>query len=253
MTGDAPLHISEVPVALLAGGLATRLRPLTESVPKALLEVAGRPFVDHQLDLLRENGLRRVVLCLAYRGEQVEEHLGDGSAWGMELRYSYDGDRLLGTGGALRRAAPLLGELFWVLYGDSYLPIDYRAVLHAFGVSDALGLMTVLENRNRWDASNVVYRGGKLLRYDKRARSPDMTYIDYGASLLRREALERIPPDAPFDLAELYRALVEEGKMIGYEVTERFYEIGSPEGLEETRAYLAAHGGRSAVPRPEAG
>lgn len=253
MTEDALLHIAEVPVALLAGGLATRLRPLTESVPKALLEVAGRPFIDHQLDLLRESGIRRVVLCLGYLGERVEKHLGDGSARGMELCYSYDGDRLLGTGGALRRAAPLLGEVFWVLYGDSYLPIDYRAVLRAFGRSDALGLMTVLENRNRWDASNVVYRGGKLLRYDKRARTPDMTYIDYGASLLRREALERIPPEAPYSLAELYGVLVSEGKMIGYEVTERFYEIGSPEGLEETRAYLAARGGKSTLPRSEAG
>jgi NDP-sugar pyrophosphorylase family protein len=232
------VHIADVPVALLAGGLATRLRPITETIPKALVEVAGRPFIDHQLALLRRNGMRRIVLCLGYRGEQVEAHLGDGAALGMELRYSYDGDRLLGTGGALRRAAPLLGDLCWVLYGDSYLDIDYCATLADFTRRDALGLMTVLRNDNRWDRSNVIFRDGRLLRYDKREQTPEMDYIDYGAALLRRPALERIPPDQPYDLADLYSHMVAEGQMAGYEVTRRFYEIGAPSGLEETNAYL---------------
>jgi dTDP-glucose pyrophosphorylase/uncharacterized membrane protein YbhN (UPF0104 family) len=232
------LDIAEVPVALLAGGLATRLRPITTTIPKALVEVAGRPFIDHQLELLKRNGIRRVVLCLGYLGEQVEEHLGDGSAFGMELSYSHDGSRLLGTGGALRRALPLLGEAFWVMYGDSYMDIDYPSVLADFSKSGLLGLMTVLHNNNSWDTSNVVFHDGQLLRYDKRVRLPEMTHIDYGVSLLRREALERIPPDQPSDLADLYTALVAEGQMTGYEVDRRFYEIGSPRGLEETRAYL---------------
>jgi choline kinase len=233
-----PLDIADVPVALLAGGLATRLRPITTTIPKALVEVAGRPFIDHQLGLLKRNGIRRVVLCLGYLGEQVEAHLGDGSAFGMELLYSHDGDKLLGTGGALRGALPLLGEAFWVMYGDSYMDIDYRAVLADFAGRDVLGLMTVLHNNNSWDTSNVVFQNGQLLRYDKRARLPEMTHIDYGVSLLRREALQRMPPDQPCDLADLYRDLVSEGQMAGHEVTERFYEIGSPRGLEETRAYL---------------
>jgi NDP-sugar pyrophosphorylase family protein len=232
------VNIADIPVALLAGGLATRLRPITETIPKAMVEVAGRPFIDHQLMLLRRNGIRRVVLCLGYLGEQVATHVGDGSAISMRVDYSYDGDRLLGTGGALRQAAPLLGELFWVMYGDSYLDIDYRAVLDAFARSDALGLMTVLENGNRWDRSNVVFRDRRLLRYDKRAQTPEMAYIDYGAALLRQAALERIPPDQPYDLADLYSELVAEQQMIGYEVTQRFYEIGSHEGLAETQAYL---------------
>jgi NDP-sugar pyrophosphorylase family protein len=235
---DDRLSIAEIPAALLAGGLATRLRPLTERIPKALVEVAGRPFIEHQLALLRRNGIQRVVLCLGYLGEQVEAHLADGSAYGMELRYSYDGARLLGTGGALRRAMPLLGELFWVMYGDAYLDIDYRAVLAAFAQRDALGLMTVFHNKGRWDRSNVVFRDGCLLRYDKRTPDAAMTYIDYGVALLRRAALERIPPDQPYDLADLYSALVAEGQMVGYEVTQRFYEIGSPAGLAETHAYL---------------
>jgi len=156
----------------------------------------------------------------------------------MELRYSYDGPRLLGTGGSLRRAAPLLGELFWVVYGDSYTDIDYRGVLSEFARRDVLGLMTVLRNDDRWDRSNVVFRDGRLIRYDKHARTPEMTHIDYGVALLRRAALERIPSDQPSDLADLYRELVDEGLMAGHEVMRRFYEIGSPEGLQETRVFF---------------
>lgn len=230
--------IGTVPAALLAGGLATRLRPITETIPKALVEVAGKPFIDHQLALLHRHGIRRVVLCLGYRGEQVEARVGNGAAFGLDVRYSFDGDRLLGTGGALRRALPLLGDVFWVMYGDSYMDIDYAAVLAHFARHRVLGLMTVLHNEGRWDTSNVIFRDGRLVRYSKRDRVPEMTYVDYGVALLRREALERISPDTPADLAELYSALVAEGQMIGYEVTERFYEIGTPAALAEADAYL---------------
>jgi NDP-sugar pyrophosphorylase family protein len=234
------VDIASIPVALLAGGLATRLRPVTATIPKALIEVAGRPFIDHQLALLRRQGVRRVVLCLGHLGAVVQEHLGDGSAHGLELHYSYDGPRLLGTAGALRRAAPLLGNLFWVLYGDSYLEVDYGAILEALPPRPALGLMTVVRNQNRWDRSNAVYRGGRVLRYDKRAASADMEHIDYGLSLLRATVLEFVPPDRPSDLAELYADMADRGQLAGYELTERFYEIGSPTGLAETRAHLEA-------------
>jgi NDP-sugar pyrophosphorylase family protein len=236
------MNMADVPAAVLAGGLATRLRPITEKVPKALVEVAGRPFIDHQLALLHRNGVRRVVLCLGYLGEQVERHVGDGSAWGLEVRYSHDGERLLGTGGALLRAAPLLGPAFWVLYGDSYMDIDYAAVLRHFLAGRHDGLMTVLHNEDRWDRSNVVFQNGRLLCYDKRAPRPGMTHVDYGVGLLRREALARLPAGRPCDLADLYTELVAEGRMVGYEVTQRFYEIGSPRGLAETEAYLRANG-----------
>lgn len=235
------LDITVVPVALLAGGMATRLRPITETIPKALVEVAGRPFIDHQLDLLYSNGIRRVVMCLGYRGQQLERHVGDGSDRGMEIVYAYDGEKLMGTGGAIRRAADagLLGDVFWVMYGDSYMDIDYAAVLDHFGRSGAGALMTVLRNGNRWDTSNVVFRDGQLLRYDKKVQTPDMDHIDYGVALLRRPAAECIPADRPFDLAELYTQLVAERRMIGYEVTNRFYEIGTPAALEEAGRYLS--------------
>lgn len=232
-------NINDVPVALLAGGLATRLRPITETLPKAMVEVAGRPFIEHQLDLLARNGIRRVVMCLGYRGEQVERHVGDGCTRGMQVRYSYDGEKLMGTGGALIRAAHLLEDVFWIMYGDSYMDIDYPAVLDAFARSGAQGLMTVLHNGNRWDKSNVVFRNGKLLRYDKKVQTPEMDYIDYGVALLRKEALDRIPTDRPSDLAELYSALVDEGAMVGYEVHRRFYEIGTPQSLREAERYLS--------------
>lgn len=232
------MDIATVPVALLAGGLATRLRPITETIPKAMVEVAGRPFIDHQLALLRRNGIRRVVLCLGYLGEQIEQHLGDGERLGLKLQYSHDGDRLLGTGGALRRALPPLGEVFWVVYGDSYMDIDYRAVLAHFVAVQARGLMTVLHNKNRWDQSNVVFRNGQVVCYSKRAPSASMQHIDYGVSLLHRDVLASLPAEEPFDLADVLSDLAGRGDLIGYEVTQRFYEIGSPHGLEETQLYL---------------
>lgn len=241
MSAEAP-DVARVPVALLCGGRATRLGELAQALPKALVEVAGRPFVEHQLRGFEQAGVRRVVLCVGHLGDQIEERLGDGRALGLELAYSRDGERLLGTAGALQRALPLLGGLFWVVYGDSYAFVDYRAVLASFARSDALALMTVFRNEGRWDRSNVVYRDGRLLRYDKSAPDPASTHIDYGVSLLRAEALDGVPPGAPADLADVFRGLSAQGRLAGFEVTRRFYEIGSPEGLAETRAYLEAGG-----------
>ena len=231
------MRILDVPVALLAGGLATRLGPITTTLPKSLVEVASRPFIDHQLKLLARNGVRRVVLCIGHLGDQIERHLGT-SAHGIELVYSYDGSIPLGTGGAIQRALPLLGDTFWVLYGDSYLEFNHAAALERFANSGALGLMTVLRNQGRWDTSNVVFRDGRLLRYSKRERSPEMSHIDFGAALLRCEAAERLPANHPSDLADLYAQLVERGEMFAFEVHHRFYEIGSHQGLSETDAYL---------------
>ncbi len=229
-----------LPVAILAGGLATRLRPITESIPKALVEVAGKPFVEHQVELLRSHGLEDIVFCLGYRGEQVEACLGDGSRWGARLRYCYDGPRLLGTGGALKRALPLLGEAFLVLYGDSYLECDYAAVARAFTDSKLQGLMTVFRNDGAFDRSNVLFRDGRILRYDKRDSTHEMRHIDYGLGALKVAALDRYSADDPLDLAQVYQDLLSNGQLAAYEVADRFYEIGSPEGLAETSRYLSS-------------
>jgi N-acetyl-alpha-D-muramate 1-phosphate uridylyltransferase len=222
-----------LPVAILAGGLAARLRPLTEKIPKSLVEVAGEPFIIRQLDYLRRQRVRDVVLCIGYLGEMIKAVVGDGSRFGLTVSYSMDGPVLLGTGGALRRASPLLGEACFVLYGDSYLPVDFVAIEAEFWASSQPALMTVLYNEDRWDKSNVLFVDGKLLEYNKRAPRPDFQHIDYGLSIVRREILESLPENEAFDLASVYHALSLEKRLYGYEVFRRFYEIGSPGGLKE--------------------
>jgi NDP-sugar pyrophosphorylase family protein len=224
---------SDLPVAILAGGLATRLRPITEKIPKLLVEVAGEPFFSHQLRLLKHARLTRLVLCIGYLGEKIVDQYGDGSKWGVSIEYVFDGPKLLGTGGALIAALPRLGEAFYVLYGDSYLPIDYRAVGDFFLSSGSLGLMTVYENHERFDASNVWFEDGEIKRYDKKNKVPQMHHIDYGLGVFRAAAFDGFPRDAVVDLAEVQKSLVSRRELAGYEIKERFYEIGSPEGLRE--------------------
>jgi NDP-sugar pyrophosphorylase family protein len=220
-------------VAILAGGLATRLKPITEKVPKLLVDVAGEPFFSHQVRLLRESGLRHIVLCVGYLGERIVDHYGDGEKWGVRIEYSFDGPHLLGTGGALIRALPKLGEAFYVLYGDSYLPIDYLAVGRAFIASGKLGLMTVFENRGSYDASNVWFEDGVIRAYDKKEKLPGMRHIDYGLGLFRAPAFDGYPRDQAVDLSAVQGSLLARGELAGFEVAERFYEIGSHAGLEE--------------------
>jgi NDP-sugar pyrophosphorylase family protein len=221
-------------LALLAGGLATRMAPLTDRRPKSLLEVAGRPFILHQLDYFRNQGIQRVVLCVGHLGEQVREVVGDGSAFGLEIRYAWDGNHPLGTGGALTQALPLLGERFFVQYGDSFLPIDYTEVARAFMHGGQPALMTVLENAGRWDCSNVEFSGGVLAAYRKTAATPGMRHIDYGLSVLSDRLFRCRTPGEPFDLADLFHTLSLQGQLAGHEVHTRFYEIGSPAGLQDT-------------------
>jgi len=228
----------EMPVAILAGGLATRLRPVTEKIPKSLIPVAGKPFLAHQLELLRSRGIRRAVLCVGHLGEMIQREFGDGEKFGVKLDYSFDGPKLLGTGGALKRALPLLGMEFFVLYGDSYLPVEYRPVAEFFRRSGRLGCMTVYRNEGRYDTSNVVFRDGAVVVYDKKNRLPEMRHIDYGLSLFQATAFNAYPAGEPFDLAEVMSNLVREKQLAGYEVRERFYEIGSPAGLSELETLL---------------
>ncbi len=223
------------PVVILCGGLATRLRPLTTNIPKSLIEVAGKPFIEHQLAELRSQGVRRVILCAGHGGGMIQEAIGDGGRFGMQVQYVFDGPRLLGTGGALKAAGRLLDGTFFVLYGDSYLFVNYAAVAGSFDAAGTLGLMTVYRNDGKWDKSNVVYEGGRILVYDKKNLAPAMRHIDYGLGMLKTTALERVPPDTPYDLALLYAGLVQESQLAGFEVFQRFYEIGTIDGLTETR------------------
>ena len=224
------------PVCILAGGLGTRLGERVRDTPKPLLEVAGEPFLIHQLRLLAGHGVSEVVLCVGYRGEQIEAAIGH-ERFGIGIRYSFDGPSLEGTLGAVRRALPLLGERFLVLYGDTYLRIDYADVARAWEASGLPAVMTVLRNEGRWDTSNVLYRDGAVVRYDKHAPTSDMSWIDYGLGGLTADALSIADEDGR-ELADLYQRLAEAGCLFGYEATERFYEIGTQRSLVETDAFL---------------
>ncbi len=227
-----------LPVAILAGGLATRLRPITQTIPKALIEVADKPFIDHQLNYLKSQGVHAVVLCVGYLGEMIQEYVGDGSRWRLQVTYSFDGETLLGTGGALKRALPFLGEQFFILYGDSYLPINFAQVENAFIASGLPGLMTILKNQNKWDASNVRFEHGNLLEYNKEVINQNMHYIDYGLGILQSKVFNFYPKALPFDLSKVYNELSLKKQLVGFEVFERFYEIGSHQGILDTQAYI---------------
>jgi NDP-sugar pyrophosphorylase family protein len=229
----------KIPVAILAGGLATRLRPITEKIPKSLVPVAGRPFLEHQIKMLHARGIRRAVLCIGYLGEMIQRDFGS-EKFGVKLEYSFDGPKLLGTGGAIKRALPMLGEEFFVLYGDSYLPIEYTPIADFFHSSGKQGLMTVFRNEGKFDASNVVFSDGEVKVYDKKNKFPDMHYIDYGLSMFKASVFDAYAADQVFDLAEVIGRLVREKQLAGYEVRERFYEIGSPAGLAELEKLLTS-------------
>jgi NDP-sugar pyrophosphorylase family protein len=226
-----------LPVAILAGGLATRLRPVSETVPKALIEINGEPFIAHQLRLLSQSGVSRVVICIGHLGEAIREFAGDGRHFGVQIAYSDDGPVLRGTAGAIRNALPLLGDAFFVLYGDSYLPCDYREVKTAFRKSGLPALMTVFHNRDQWEKSNVEFAGGLVCAYDKTTPAPQMEYVDYGLSAFRASAFLEQAGQAR-DLAEVFQRLAAQRRLAGWEVKQRFYEVGSWSGIRTLEAYL---------------
>ena len=239
--GAATPHAAELPpVCILAGGLGTRLGKRVRETPKPLLEIAGEPFLVHQLRLLARNGAREVVLCVGYRGEQIASQIGN-ERFGIRVQYSFDAPELDGTLGAVRRALPLLGERFLVLYGDTYLRIDYADVARVWRESHLPAVMSVLHNEGRWDTSNARYENGRVLAYDKGAPTRNMHWVDYGLGGLTVDALSVVGDDEN-DLARLYQRLAALDRLCGYEATERFYEIGTPSGLKEADAFLRGLG-----------
>lgn len=236
-----------LPIIIIAGGLATRLYPITKTIPKSLIEIPNlsfnstennlshksekTKFISYQLDLLRRNDVTDVILCVGKFGEQIEEYVGDGSKWGLKVRYSYDGDTLVGTGGAIKKALPMLMDTFMVMYGDSYLNVDFKSIVDRFEKEEKQGLMTVYRNEDKWDKSNILFEDGRIVRYDKKNPTSEMKYIDYGLSILRKDDFNGW--EDVFDLSDVFVELIEKGEMVGVEVFERFYEIGSVEGIRE--------------------
>ncbi len=220
-------------MVILSGGLATRMRPLTLKLPKSMLQIKGRPFLEYQLELLKEYEIKDILLCVGYKGELIKDHFGDGRKFGVNLSYSFDGDKLLGTAGALKKAYKLLGENFFLMYGDSFLPYDYQKIEESFKRSNKLSLMVAYKNQNRFDKSNILISEGLIKLYDKTLRGENLEYVDAGLSILKKEVLNLVPEEEPYDLEELYRTLISEEEMTAFEVKQRFYQIGSFEGLEE--------------------
>jgi MurNAc alpha-1-phosphate uridylyltransferase len=235
------VRVAELPpVCILAGGLGTRLGSFVHDRPKPLILVAEEPFVFHQLRALAEHGAGEIVMCVGHFGEMIEDEVGT-ERFGLTIRYSYDAPGLSGTLGAIRHAEPFLAERFLVLYGDTYLAVDYQAMVKDWVHSATLGAMSVLHNRGKWGPSNTVVERGEVVRHNKRARTARMEWIDYGLGALKSSALDLVD-NTVTDLSDLYDELANRAQLRAFEVRERFYEIGTPDQLAETDAYLRSRG-----------
>lgn len=229
-------------VAVLVGGLGTRLGKLTEEVPKPMVLVGGRPFLEYEVELLKKGGIDDFVLCVGHLGEKVERHFGDGTGWGVKMRYSYDGPRLLGPAGAVKAAEPLLGDRFFVTYGDAYLRLNYKAMMGALLDSGRLALMAVLQNRNRYGNSDVEVEGDSVVRYDKRAKGKGMEWVNFGVTAMRKAALSLLKNGERCEEEEFYGELIRRRQLGAFRVEERFYEIGTPASLAEFERFITAQG-----------
>jgi len=227
------------PVVILAGGLATRLHPLTTTIPKSLIPIHGEPFIAHQLRLLQQNGIQKIIMCIGHLGEQIIDKIGDGNQFGLQISYIKDGAQLLGTAGAIKQALPHLPDNFFVLYGDSYLSCHYATIQNAFLNGRKHALMTIFKNQGQWDSSNVEFKYGQILQYDKKNKTSRMHHIDYGLGIFNKQAFNFIPDNMEYDLALIYQTLVVQQELAAFEVTERFYEIGSLAGITELEAHIA--------------
>jgi N-acetyl-alpha-D-muramate 1-phosphate uridylyltransferase len=224
--------------AILTGGLATRLNTLRLEVPKSMIEVGGKPFLQYQIELLKKNNIYDIILCVGHLGDQIIVYFGDGSQFGVNIKYSWEKEELLGTGGALKKASPLLNDTFIVMYGDSYLDFNYNSFIELFYQSQVSALMAVYKNNDTLDKSNVSFNNGKILNYDKRGKTKIAYYIDYGATILSKKVLDIIPNNKFYDLADVFNYLSLKNTLFGYEVKNRFYEIGSVMGLRDFEEYM---------------
>jgi NDP-sugar pyrophosphorylase family protein len=229
-----------VQMVVLAGGLATRLGALTHNLPKSMVKINGKPFLEHQLEMFKRSGFNRVLICLGHLGEQIESYFSDGSRFDIDIRYSCE-DKPLGTAGALKNAATLLDDKFFTIYGDSYINPDFEDIWNVFQSKNKQGLMTVYKNNNLYDSSNTVISGDRVTRYDKRNKTPDMACIEYGVNLFHRDILARIPKNCFYELGDVFISLIADNELLAYEVKERFYEIGSLSGLQDFIFYTGAN------------
>ena len=232
-----------IPVAILAGGLAKRLKKNTFNKPKALIDIAGKPFISRQLSYLSNQNIKDIVICTAHLGNQIKNYVGDGSKYNLKVSYSDDGDKLLGTGGSLKKASRILGENFFILYGDSFLPINFSLVEKAYFRQKKPALMTVFKNNDHGDKSNVYFKN-KCVLYNKKNPQKNMNYIDYGLNVVKRTIFYNFPSNKMFDLSDVFEDLSKKNLLAGLEIYERFYEIGSINGLNDTVDFFKKMGNK---------
>ena len=225
-------------IVILCGGKATRLYPLTKKIPKSMIRLEGKPFLEQQLDLLKKNRIFDIVLCVGYKAEQIKKYFGDGKNFGVEIKYSSDKKKLLGTGGALKKAENLLEDSFLVMWGDSYLPFNFQKAIKFFKKSNKPGMMIVFKNLNKYEPSNVEVKNNLVKSYSKKRKTKKMKYIDYGISIYRKEVLKHLPKNQICDLTKLQQALIKKRQLLAYPAEKRFYQIGSPDGFEELKNYI---------------
>jgi len=228
-------------IVILCGGEATRLYPLTKKIPKSMIKIGDKPFLEHQLDLLKKNRIFDIVLCVGYKAEQIKKYFGDGRKFGVRIKYSSDKKRLLGTGGALKKAENFLEDSFMAMWGDSYLPFNFQKAIKFFKKFDKLGLMTVYKNMDRYEPSNVEVKDNLVKFYSKKRKTKKMKYIDYGVSIFKKEVLKFVPKNKVYDLSQLQQLLIKKRELLACPVEKRFYQIGSPEGLKEFKKYIIIH------------
>ncbi len=227
-----------IPVIILAGGLASRLKPITKKIPKSLVKVKGEAFILHQLRNLKNQGIEKIIICVGHLGEKIKDVIGNGSKFDLNINYSSEGEKLLGTGGAILNAMHYINDDFFILYGDSWLEINYKQVYKKYIDSKKLGLMTVYKNSNLWDKSNVEFCNNEIKNYSKIHTNKNMTYIDYGLGILSKKTFNNRKIGTVFDLSEIYEDLSKRGELANYIAKKRFYEIGSHKGLIEIEEYF---------------
>ena len=228
-------------MVIFCGGLATRLGAVAQDVPKSMIRIEGRPFLEHQLLFLKEHNVTDIILCVNHLAEKIEEYFGDGKRFGVSIRYSHDGPVPLGPIGALKKAEALLDPMFFIMYGDSYVFVDFQKMYSFFLKQEALAMMTVFKNNDAIDASNIVVQNGMITHVGREHKTSQMVYIDYGVSILRKKALVRVPKDTLYTTVAFFSDLSTRKQLLGYEIKHRFYHIGTPESLEEFRGYAKAH------------
>jgi NDP-sugar pyrophosphorylase family protein len=225
-------------IVILCGGLGTRLSHLTKYTPKSMIQIEGKPFLEYQIENLKKQSIKDIVLCVGHLSEKIEEYFGKGEKFEVNIKYSYEKEKLFGPIGALKNTEPLLEETFFIMYGDSYLSVDLHKVQNYFMQHDKPALMVVYKNQDKYDRSNLIVQDNMVIGYGEKERTRDMIYIDYGTSILRKKILEILPKDTPISTEQFFSDLVKKRELMAFEAEERFYHIGDLESLEEFRSYI---------------